>query len=1016
MSDSSDLRTAPTIQVDRISGDAETLAGGPGQKVAGPFKRGDRIGRYVVLEERGRGGMGVVYAAYDPELDRRVALKLLRPRVMGGVRHTDPEARALLIHEAQSAAKLRHPNVTAVHDVGQTEAGSVFLAMEYVDGQDLRHWLAETPPWREVLEVFVDAGRGLEAAHAAGIIHRDFKPGNVMRDAAGQVMVTDFGLAQALRRDGAPELVSVPPSDENAPTVESLPAVGEGIVGTPAYMPPEQYQGQAADERSDVFAFCVSLYEGLYGELPFQGRSIAELVQQVKTGEVEVPKDREVPSWLRKAVLKGLAPRPEERWASMTPLLAALSRDPAARRHRVLAIAGGSIALIAIGASLGGPDPDPWCVERRDAIDSAWGSKQRSQLAPIFGGQSETYGDELWQKTAEGIDGFVDTWSTVGADLCKSADRIDRTKRLAVQTCLELRRTELEVVVALLAEGDPEIIGQAVGLVLAMDSPLLCSNAERPEYDAGGRTDPAMRERAVEIGVALRRASLQRFVGRYDAAAQSVQAALDVLPLDDRSTLRAEVYLFEASLHRHGGEYSEQHKALIEALRIALAANSGRLIAQTMVDLSHAELRGDADPEAARQWAYLAGGVVQDVGGDPELEVRIHNAFGAAYIKDLQWVEARDALLRAQQAAVDTPFIPVLLHEAIENNLGAAYASGGDLERARVVFAGQVERRQDRYGPHHHHLHTPLLNLARAHQKLGNYEEGLAAAKRLTEILERIGGIEAPSLVAPLGLMADAYSSLNEVSKSIAARERARAIALEHLDPNAQARYANDIDLIYKYGYVQRTAEALAVADELVEVTSGSGSDTRLAKALSARSDARRQGRDFDGSLADADEAIAILGRIEAKPTDVSEAYYERGLTLNALGRAEEALAALDHALAVAQPEPTYFAAKTIGHRGHSLRRLGRFDEAIVAFESAIDFAERHGPRKDICWAQINLAEVLSDAGVGHDRAVKLARTVAASPGQDEEAEYCRRHANQWLAEHDAELRDGSERDTVRAP
>ncbi|MCA9715618.1 MAG: serine/threonine protein kinase, partial [Myxococcales bacterium] len=235
--------------------------------------RGDVVGRYVVLSTLGAGAMGVVYAAHDPELDRKVALKLLSPGAARDRAASSIEARTRLVREAQALAKLSHPNVIAVHDVGEHDGG-VWLAMEFVEGVTLTEWLARRRGWREVLEVLRAAGRGLAAAHEAKLLHRDFKPDNVMVGRDGRTRVMDLGLARVI--EGADEeTLELSVSDalgddaraDSAALTTTVTRAG-ALLGTPSYMSPEQFKGQGADTRSDVFSFCVTLWEALYGERP----------------------------------------------------------------------------------------------------------------------------------------------------------------------------------------------------------------------------------------------------------------------------------------------------------------------------------------------------------------------------------------------------------------------------------------------------------------------------------------------------------------------------------------------------------------------------------------------------------------------------------------------------------------------------------------------------------------------------------------------------------------------------
>jgi len=275
--------------------------------------------------------MAVVYAAYDPELDRKVAVKLLRTDLPG----TPTELRASLLHEAQAMARLAHPNVIAVYDVG-TFNEQVFLAMEFIRGRDLRAWLGEAPrTWTEILAVFLNAGEGLRAAHQSGLVHRDFKPDNVLIGNEGEVRVMDFGLAHRLRAPG---------DEERTPEERSkaAPLGGGALAGTPLYIAPEQWRGEPADAQSDQFSFCVSLYEALHGVRPYEGKTSASYAGVVPSP----PKGSAVPGWLRRVLLKGLSLKPQDRHSSMRELLTALSRGLMARKYRTWAAAAGLTLVV----------------------------------------------------------------------------------------------------------------------------------------------------------------------------------------------------------------------------------------------------------------------------------------------------------------------------------------------------------------------------------------------------------------------------------------------------------------------------------------------------------------------------------------------------------------------------------------------------------------------------------------------------------------------------------------------
>jgi predicted Ser/Thr protein kinase len=288
-----------------------------------------QLGRYRIERELGTGGMGVVYAAFDPDLERRVALKLLRSG-------PTEEARTRLLREARAMAKLSHPNVVAVYEVG-THEGTDYVAMELVDGDSLATWLREAERGRrEVIDALVAAGRGLAAAHAVGLVHRDFKPHNVLRAKTGHIKVTDFGLA---RPAGA-----APGEAPKGPVTEPTLTATGSLLGTPAYMAPEQWRGGDVGPATDQFAFCVALWEALANERPFRGDSSEELRASVERGPRTLDASK-LPRRLREIVRRGLELEPAARWPSMDALLAEITR-----RRRSPYIAGAAAALLAVAA------------------------------------------------------------------------------------------------------------------------------------------------------------------------------------------------------------------------------------------------------------------------------------------------------------------------------------------------------------------------------------------------------------------------------------------------------------------------------------------------------------------------------------------------------------------------------------------------------------------------------------------------------------------------------------------
>jgi eukaryotic-like serine/threonine-protein kinase len=308
------------------------------------------LGRFQLLRRLGSGAMGVVFEGYDPELDRRVALKVLRPEIEA---QRSLQARSRMMREAQALARLRHPNVTMVYEVGQSDTGALFIAMELVEGRTLGRWLRSRPrSWREIVEVFLQAGRGLAAAHRAGLVHRDFKPDNVLVDDEGNARVVDFGLA---RGTGLAELLPTLDDADKVPVALHLTCTG-AVLGTPAYMAPEQFEGGPLHAASDQFSFCVALFEALYGRRPFPGNDLPSLQRSLLRGELVGPR-RGVPRALYRVLRRGLSVDPARRFPSMERLLEALAgcRLRSAAPRSLALVAG--LAMAAVVGSLLLPRP-----------------------------------------------------------------------------------------------------------------------------------------------------------------------------------------------------------------------------------------------------------------------------------------------------------------------------------------------------------------------------------------------------------------------------------------------------------------------------------------------------------------------------------------------------------------------------------------------------------------------------------------------------------------------------------
>jgi tRNA A-37 threonylcarbamoyl transferase component Bud32/tetratricopeptide (TPR) repeat protein len=470
-----------------------------------------QVGRYRLLGILGAGAMGRVYAAYDPELDRKVAIKLLHRKTK------DPEElRARLMREAQAMARLAHPHVLSVFHVG-TFAGQVFVVMELVDGLTLDRWVAAKPRgWRAIVDVFRRAGEGLAAAHEAGIIHRDFKPENVLVSKDGRVLVTDFGLAR-LSRDDDDE------AGEGDGAAVTLTQSG-ALVGTPAYMAPEQLAGAAARARADVFSFCVALHEALFGERPFAGATVAELARAIHDGAIRDARSRAVPAWLRRAIARGLAADPDARPA-LPVLLALLGGDRERGRARAATVAIALVAGVTVGI-LGwrASTRRSLCRGARDHLAGVWDGARRDELARAFARSGAPFAEQLAAKLVARLDAYADAWVAMRTEACEatsvrhvqSAATLDERMR-----CLDDHLRTLSAVVGVYRSVDRTAAARAAEVSLPpLDE---CSDA-RALAGSVLPSDPALRTAVTELRARLAETDALARAGKRQDALPAVRA------------------------------------------------------------------------------------------------------------------------------------------------------------------------------------------------------------------------------------------------------------------------------------------------------------------------------------------------------------------------------------------------------------------------------------------------------------------------------------------------------------
>ncbi|MFN0250080.1 MAG: protein kinase domain-containing protein [Kofleriaceae bacterium] len=468
----------------------------------------EAIGRYRVRRQLGAGGMGVVYVAHDPELDREVAIKMLKAGANA----------ARLKREGQALAKLSHPNVVAVHDVGEHD-GHMFVAMALVHGENLRAWLKAKHTRREILAVLCSAGGGIVAAHTAGLIHRDLKPDNIFIAKTGEVLVGDFGLArEAGEESGA------------ASDVSCLDTMTGTVLGTPAYMAPEQAEGRAT-EKSDQFSFCVMAYEALLGTRPFSGATFSDLQANVRSGKIATR--GALDTRVEKALVRGLRADPDERFPSMRELLAAI--EPRSRRWPFVAagavVAGAAVVTTVLVTRQPAVDPDAACAT---AGTPAWNALTRGAVEAALRAQGNT--PDAIVEIGRRLDHYAATWTTARRDTCMAqvTGRLAPAQATARIACLEMRRTAFEITADSLLATATDVFAtwRRVSLI---PSPSSCNTDDAMRLSAGGSEQQAlMRELATAVNTD---AKALADVARKAESSADIPARLEIALAQARSAL-----------------------------------------------------------------------------------------------------------------------------------------------------------------------------------------------------------------------------------------------------------------------------------------------------------------------------------------------------------------------------------------------------------------------------------------------------------------------------------------------
>jgi len=844
------------------------------EEVLARLRASDQIEHFTILRRLGEGGMGIVSLAYDERLDRKVALKVIRQGFCD-----QPDHRRRLLREAKALARLSHPNVVAIYEVGEY-CGRPYLAMEYVEGVELRQWLRQAKrPLHEILRVFVDAGRGLAAAHAAGLVHRDFKPANVLVSAAGRACVLDFGLSRAAD--------VVPPVGEDHPPTDVVTVAGV-IIGTPAYMSPEQLLGRPLDARSDQYAFAVALHEALVGARPFGGKDLKDRLREGFT--VTITADAGLPRAVQRALQRALAESPEQRFQSMDALLAALTADRW-RRWRIFA---GAAALAGVAAGVGyGLTGGEACTGAAEQIARVWSPEVREAVhAALLPAGADASGAA---RLTEFLGDYAGRWAAAHHDACianvrgeSSAEALDMRMR-----CLGQARLEYAALVEDLQRRGPDELDDA--LVDANDLPEVHACLELDALSRGPPPPPP--ELAAEVE------DLRQQIARAALARPGDTAVLATLrTLVERARALAYRPLVADALAALGraeserADYESAAQTLAAALWESTIFDDPARTADIMGSLLF--LLGDrlGRDDLVDRWRPHAAALAERLGPGAAGTAQLASSLGSAALHQGRVEEALAELRRAVSIA-EVLYGPD--HLQVANylaNLAAALATAGKDTAAQRAFERSLAILERAYGPDHRGVITVLGNLANLHTRLGDPARGLLLAQDALVRATRSHGDGHPLVATVLQDISHARRKAGQFAQARGDLLQAREIQREHLGVHHDLRRTISwlVDTELELGDLD---SASLHAGELIELTLAlyPADSTAVLEAFAVAVDVAVAAKDPTAALTLAERGLARTLEASARESPDLVAYlrFHVARALRGLGRDRERAAAL---------------------------------------------------------------------------------------------------------------------------
>lgn len=901
----------------------------PGSATADPTRpKGALVHRYVVLELLGAGGMGQVYLAYDPQLDRKIALKLVRLRH----RASEGSVDARLLQEAQTLARLTHPNVVQVHDVGEWQ-GEVFFAMELVE-QSLPQWLVQKPrSWREVVRVLKEAGQGLAAAHAAGLVHRDFKPANVLVGKDGRARVTDFGLAR---------LADTQAGSVDTQRVQKLLAhvSRSALAGTPAYMSPEQRAGRPVDARSDQYSFCVSLHEALHGYLP--GESKAARPAATSPG----------PAWLQRVIRQGLESEPERRHPSMVALLRRLDFDPVRRWGMGVATATAVLAIAAAGTLF--VKQRPSCDGATAKLSSVWNPAEQGVLRAAFEKSTRPYAAATGTAVERELGRYAQQWANLRREACEATQvRGEQSAQvLALRTdCLERRLDDFAALLQSLQKLDDAQLERAVQASAALAPALATCTDTRgllEKVPADAKTKEALT--ALEPRLSQLKASV--LTGQWAKALPDATKLAEEAKALGYRPFEAEALIVLGRLQERTGDSKGAESTLNDAVAAAQAGADDNALARAAIPLISVLGSGRGDHAMASRWDNFASATVTRAGTPRELAGDLAAAQGLLYTNQRKLEPAFAAFRKAETIRTElrgsdsADMLPVL------HGLGTALGAAGKFDEAIVEHRRELDLAERLLGPKHPACADALYSLGAMMSSGGRYSESLDYHRRALELRREALGPLHPRAIDSASALGLTMLSAGQKEQGQAALEEALALHLKSSDADNAVRTAN-LKLWVGLGLVNGGRGAAAVEllrDAKVAYEKSHGPQTLMVgETLAGLGLAYlREGRPSQ-ALAPLQEAMAIREKLTGpehfqlseRQTRLGEAYVELGEPKRARELLERALKIRE---AANRPDPGSISS-TRYELARALWPLGERDRARKFMQSAADGFRKSGAR-----------------------------------------------------------------------